>query len=43
LRPGDFLTDDEACRAGWPEGLAAAGLEVPGTEDEAAAGWDAVT
>ena len=42
LRPGDFLTDDEACRAGWLEGLATAGPEVPGTEGEAAAGWDAV-
>jgi len=36
LRPGDFFTDDEAWRAGWPEGLAAAVLEVPATEDEAA-------
>ena len=36
LRPGDFLTDDEAWRAGWPEGLAAAGLEVLTTAGGAA-------
>ena len=41
MRPGDVLTDDEDSRSGWPEGLAAAGLEVPATEDEAT-GWDAV-
>lgn len=34
MRPGDFLTDDVAWRAGWPEGLAAAGLEVPATDGE---------